>query len=86
MLDSLIPSVEIFGEKLAGKSELSSAVESAILAARTGMKATIQMKAKHSHASWRKDGGYGIQDAGATAIYYIIEAFGRGICRAFTGK
>ena len=50
------------------------------------MEATVQMKAKHSRASWRKDGGVGIQDAGATAMYYIIEAFGRGISRTLTAE
>ena len=53
------------------------ALEAAIKAAKTGMEATINMKAKHSRASWRHDGGIGVQDAGATAMYYLIESFVR---------
>jgi hypothetical protein len=41
------------------------------------MEDTKNMKAKHSRASYRPDGGIGVQDAGATAMYYLIEAFGK---------
>jgi hypothetical protein len=33
------------------------------------------MKAKYSRASYRQDGAIGLQDAGATATYFLIEAF-----------
>jgi hypothetical protein len=39
------------------------------------------MKAKYSRASYRPDGGIGIQDAGATATYYLIEAFARSLIK-----
>jgi hypothetical protein len=43
------------------------------------MEATVKMKAKYSRASYRQDGGIDVQDAGATAMYYLIEAFGRSL-------
>jgi dihydroxyacetone kinase-like protein len=79
MLDSLIPAVEAFKKELAKGADHKVTIESAIHAAKMGMEATIKMKAKHSRASWRQDGGVGVKDAGATAIYYLIEAFGKGI-------
>ena len=33
------------------------------------------MKAKYSRASYRQDGAIGLQDAGATATYYLIASF-----------
>jgi len=39
------------------------------------VKATKDMKAKFGRAKWFKDGGIGVQDGGATALYYIIESF-----------
>ncbi|MBN1376455.1 MAG: DAK2 domain-containing protein [Dehalococcoidia bacterium] len=84
VLDPLVPAVEAFKDELSGKSDIGLAVESAIQAAKKGLEATIEMRAKHSRASWRTDGGVGVQDAGATAMYYLIEAFGRGILHAFS--
>jgi hypothetical protein len=43
------------------------------------MEDTKNMKARHSRASYRPDGGIGVQDAGATAMYYLIEAFGKNL-------
>jgi phosphoenolpyruvate---glycerone phosphotransferase subunit DhaL len=77
MLDSLVPAVEAFKQALANKSDAKSAVGAAVAAAKKGMEDTKNMKAKHSRASYRPDGGIGVQDAGATAMYYLIEAFGK---------
>ncbi len=79
MIDALVPAVEAFQQALAKGTEQEAAIEAAIKAARAGMEATIKMWAKHSRASYRKDGGVGVQDAGATAMYYLIESFGRSL-------
>ncbi|GAI83240.1 unnamed protein product, partial [marine sediment metagenome] len=42
-----------------------------------GMKATISMISKHGRASWHREKTVGVQDAGATAMYYLIESFVR---------
>ena len=77
MLDALIPAVEAFGKALESGSESRQAIDSAIVASKAGMEATVNMKAKYSRASYRPDGGVGVQDAGATAMYYLIEALGQ---------
>lgn len=77
MLDALVPSLDAFQKEMS-KGE-KAAVEAAIEAARNGMEATVNMKAKFSRASYRKDGGLGVQDAGATAMYFLIEALGESL-------
>ncbi len=77
MLDSLVPAVEAFHRELADGNDPEAALKAAVKAAEVGMKATTDMMAKHSRASWRQDDSIGVQDAGATAMYYLIEAFAR---------
>jgi dihydroxyacetone kinase-like protein len=79
MIDALVPAVEAFQQALAKGTDQKAAIEAAIKAARAGMEATIMMWAKYSRASYRQDGGVGVQDAGATAMYYLIESFGRSL-------
>jgi phosphoenolpyruvate---glycerone phosphotransferase subunit DhaL len=75
MLDSLVPAVEAFKRAIGSGTDDNTTIGQAIEAAKKGMEATKNMKAKYSRASYRPDGGIGVQDAGATATYYLIEAF-----------
>ena len=75
ILDALVPAVEAFGEGLAKEKDSNIILADVVKAAKSGAEATIQMKAKYSRASYRQDGAIGLQDAGATAIYYLIESF-----------
>ena len=77
MLDSLVPAVEAFQQELAKSDDPKAALDAAVKAAESGMKATVNMKAKHSRASWHQRDSIGVQDAGATAMYYLIESFVR---------
>jgi phosphoenolpyruvate---glycerone phosphotransferase subunit DhaL len=79
MLDSLAPGVEACKKALANGADIKAALEAVIAAAKKGMEDTTNMKAKHSRASYRPDGGIGVQDAGATAMYYLIESFGKNL-------
>jgi phosphoenolpyruvate---glycerone phosphotransferase subunit DhaL len=79
MLDSLVPAVEAYKKAIAANTDYKVAIGSAIEAAKKGMEATKNMKAKYSRASYRLDGGIGVQDAGATATYYLIESFARSL-------
>jgi len=81
MLDSLVPAVEAYKQAVANNIDYKVAIEKATEAAKKGMEATKNMKAKYSRASYRPDGGIGIQDAGATATYYLIEAFARSLMK-----
>jgi dihydroxyacetone kinase-like protein len=75
MLDTIVPAVEAFKQAAAGGKDVKIALADVVTAAQKGMEDTKNMKAKHSRASYRPDGGIGVQDAGATAMYYLIEAF-----------
>ena len=77
MLDCLVPAVEAFKKELADGIDPDAALKDAVTAAEEGMKATIPMVAKQGRASWHRENSVGVQDAGATAMYYIIESFVR---------
>ncbi len=79
MLDSLVPAVEAFQQGLAKNAEPKVALDAAVKAAESGMRATVNMKAKHSRASWHQEDSIGVQDAGATAMYYLIESFAKAL-------
>lgn len=76
LLDCLVPAVEAFKKELAGGG-IDTALKAALAAAEEGMKATIPMMSKHGRASWHREKTIGVQDAGATAMYYLIESFVR---------
>ena len=77
MLDCLVPAAEAFKKELAGGADPEVALKAAVTAAEEGMKATIPMMSKHGRASWHRESTVGVQDAGATAMYYLIESFVR---------
>ncbi len=77
MLDCLVPAVEAFKKELAGGTAPDAALKAALAAAEEGMKATVPMMSRHGRASWHREKTIGTQDAGATAIYYLIEPFVR---------
>ena len=74
MLDSLIPAVKAFEHELSRGVETKEAFSLVVTVAEEGMRATTNMRAKHSRASWRQEDSVGVQDAGATAMYYIIKS------------
>ena len=77
MLDALIPAVNTFELKMNSQNEFDIAVKAAVDSARSGMEATTNMKAKFGRASWHHEKSIGVQDAGATVMYYLIESFAR---------
>ena len=77
MLDCLVPAVEAFENKLNDGAQTKEALNAAVKAAEEGMKATIPMMSKHGRAVWHREKTVGVQDAGATAMYYLVESFAR---------
>jgi len=73
LLDALIPAVEAL--KNAADSDGKKALDDAVKSAEDGMKATVNMKAKFGRAQWFQEGSVGVQDGGATAIYFMIKSF-----------
>jgi hypothetical protein len=44
------------------------------------------MKAKFGRVSWRPDGGVGLKDGGATAMYFIVASFISGLIEIIKKK
>lgn len=76
VIDALVPAVEVFKKEIA-RGDAEAALAAAVKAAEEGMKATAGMKAKFGRAKWFQEKSIGIQDGGATAMYYMIESFVR---------
>jgi dihydroxyacetone kinase-like protein len=79
LLDALTPAVDTL-KSSAGTDE-KQVLDAAVNAAEEGVKATVNMKAKFGRAQWFQEGSVGVQDGGATAIYYMIKSFAENIGR-----
>ena len=75
LLDALIPAVGRLKDNTAGGINEQESLESAVKSAEDGMKSTVDMKAKFGRAQWFQEGSVGVQDGGATAIFYMIKSF-----------
>jgi dihydroxyacetone kinase-like protein len=75
VLDALVPAVECFKKELSINP--ATALDSAIRKGEQGMRATADMKAKFGRAQWFQEKSIGVQDGGATALYYMMESFVR---------
>jgi len=75
LLDALIPAIETLKKGISDGTNDKTSLESAVKSAENGMKATVTMKAKFGRAQWFQEGSIGVQDGGATAIYYMIKSF-----------
>jgi dihydroxyacetone kinase-like protein len=79
VLDALIPATETLKKEVDKGSEAKAAIGAAVRAAEDGMEATVNMKARFGRAQWFQESSVGIQDGGATAMYYLIESFARNL-------
>lgn len=86
MLDSLVPAVEAFQRAIVEGSDRRVVLEITVSAARGGLERTSGMKAVHGRAAYREDGGVGSQDAGATAMFHLIESFGNSLLEYLDGQ
>ncbi len=79
MLDTLVPAVKALRDAREAGSSLVQALQAAVAAGEKGMKSTIPLKSKHGRAAWQGDKTIGVQDAGATATFLMIESFAKHI-------
>jgi dihydroxyacetone kinase-like protein len=86
MLDALVPAVETFEADFTRDHKIIQALSSAAEAAKKGMEATTNMKAKFGRVSWRPDGGVGVKDGGATAMYFLVSAFASNLIEILSNK
>jgi dihydroxyacetone kinase-like protein len=77
MLDCLVPAISRFKMEIGSESDLVTAMNAAVAAAEMGLQSTVNMVSKHGRASWHRENTIGVQDAGATAMYYMIAALAR---------
>ena len=74
LLDALAPAIDAFDEaQNAGKSMIEM-TDAAVDACEEGVKATIDMRARVSRASWVGERSIGVQDPGATAVLFMLRA------------
>ena len=74
LLDALAPAIDAFeAAQQAGKS-LTEATDAAVAAAEAGTEETIEMRSKVSRASWVGERSIGVQDPGATAVMFMLQA------------
>jgi dihydroxyacetone kinase-like protein len=74
MVDALAPAVEASNAAVEEGADTVIVLERAATAARTGMEATIPMRATKGRASYLGERSIGHQDPGATSCYLIIQA------------
>jgi dihydroxyacetone kinase-like protein len=74
LLDALAPAIDAFEQAQQSGKTLTEATDAAVEACRAGVKATIDMQSKVSRASWLGERSIGVQDPGATAVLFILEA------------
>ncbi|MDA0677164.1 MAG: dihydroxyacetone kinase subunit DhaL [Chloroflexi bacterium] len=74
LLDALAPAIDAFDEvRKAGKSAVE-ATDAAVAACEAGTNATTDMQSKVSRASWVGERSIGVQDPGATAVMFMLQA------------
>ncbi len=76
MLDTLLPFTRALNTAAQGNASLSAAWAAAMPAAAAGMLSTVDMISRRGRASRLGERSRGTQDAGATSIYYVLQAFG----------
>jgi dihydroxyacetone kinase-like protein len=74
LLDALVPAVEALKAERDKGSDERVAMWAAAQAAEEGMKATVGMVAKCGKARAFQEKSVGVQDGGATAVYYMLRA------------
>jgi dihydroxyacetone kinase len=76
MVDTLIPFSKALTEVAQDNVTLAAAWAAALPAAAAGMLSTVDMISRKGRASRLGERSRGTQDAGATSLYYVLQAFG----------
>ena len=74
LLDALAPAIDAFEEAHGSGKTLKESVDAAVEACEAGVKATIDMQSKVSRAGWLGERTIGVQDPGATAVLFMLQA------------
>ena len=79
MLDCIVPAVDALGHALTNGVGTRAAIKASIEAAKMGAMNTTMMAATHGRAAYRQDRAVGMQDAGASAVFYMLESAGNAL-------
>jgi dihydroxyacetone kinase-like protein len=79
MLDVLFPAVDALEQAAVDGLALQDALHAAVVAAQTGLEATIAMEARKGRASYLGPRSIGHQDPGGTSSYYLFETLAAAI-------
>ncbi|NQW19568.1 MAG: DAK2 domain-containing protein [Chloroflexi bacterium] len=74
LLDALSPAIEAFDEAHTSGKSLKEATDAAVDACQAGTTATIEMQSRVSRAGWLGERSIGVQDPGATAVLFMLQA------------
>ena len=74
LLDALAPAIDAFEEAQQSGKSLVESTDAAVDACRAGTVATVEMQSRVSRAGWLGERSIGVQDPGATAVLFILEA------------
>ena len=74
LLDALAPAIEAFDKANAAGKSLREATGAAVAACEAGTTATIEMQSRVSRAGWMGERSIGVQDPGATAVLFMLQA------------
>lgn len=74
LLDALAPAIDAFEQAQQSGKNVVEATDAAVEACLAGVKGTIDMQSRVSRASWLGERSIGVQDPGATAVLFILEA------------
>ncbi len=76
LLDAIVPAVSALALSLKEGRDAPEAIRAGLSAGESGAEATRWMAARHGRASYRRDGGQGELDAGARAMYLLMQSVG----------
>jgi dihydroxyacetone kinase len=82
MIDTLAPFSLALTEAAATGASIPEAWQAALPAAAEGMRSTTDMISRRGRASRLGERSRGVQDAGATSIYYVLQAFGTALAES----
>ncbi|QYH35174.1 DAK2 domain-containing protein [Salinibacterium sp. M195] len=71
ILDSLMPAAQALGES----PDSGVALDAAIAAAEKGVQDTVSMQSRRGRASWLQERSIGLQDPGATLLWYFLRSW-----------
>lgn len=74
LLDALAPAIAALRKERDAGSDEKTALRAAVKACKEGMEATVAMVAKCGKARVFQEKSVGVQDGGATAMYYMLKA------------